>query len=112
MFRFGEPQYLYLLIVLPLLAVFYFYSNYRRRKKLREYGSPELLAHLMPDVSKYRPDVKFWLTLSALAMVIFMLARPQFGSKMEDLFAACAVCASYPDVCDDCAGTGTPANYR
>ena len=58
MFRFGEPQYLYLLIVLPLLAVFYFYSNYRRRKKLREYGSPELLAHLMPDVSKYRPDVK------------------------------------------------------
>ena len=74
MFRFGEPQYLYLLIVLPLLAVFYFYSNYRRRKKLREYGSPELLAHLMPDVSKYRPDVKFWLTLSALAMVIFMLA--------------------------------------
>ena len=83
MFRFGEPQYLYLLIVLPLLAVFYFYSNYRRRKKLREYGSPELLAHLMPDVSKYRPDVKFWLTLSALAMVIFMLARPQFGSKME-----------------------------
>ena len=81
MFRFGEPQYLYLLIVLPLLAVFYFYSNYRRRKKLREYGSPELLAHLMPDVSKYRPDVKFWLTLSALAMVIFMLARPQFGSN-------------------------------
>ena len=70
MFRFGEPQYLYLLIVLPLLAVFYFYSNYRRRKKLREYGSPELLAHLMPDVSKYRPDVKFWLTLSALAMVL------------------------------------------
>ena len=87
MFRFGEPQYLYLLIVLPLLAVFYFYSNYRRRKKLREYGSPELLAHLMPDVSKYRPDVKFWLTLSALAMVIFMLARPQFGSKMETVVA-------------------------
>jgi hypothetical protein len=49
---FGEPQYLYLLIVLPLLAVFYFYSNYRRRKKLREYGSPELLAHLMPYPKK------------------------------------------------------------
>ena len=76
MFRFGEPQYLYLLIVLPLLAVFYFYSNYRRRKKLREYGSPELLAHLMPDVSKYRPDVKFWLTLSALAMVCLLYTSP------------------------------------
>lgn len=83
MFRFGEPLYLYLLIVLPVLAAFYFYSNYRRRKRLRLYGDPQLLKELMPDVSKYRPDVKFWLMLAALGMIIFMMARPQFGSKME-----------------------------
>ena len=83
MFRFGEPLYLYLLLVLPFLVAFYLYSNYRRRKKLRQYGDPVLMAHLMPAVSKYRPDVKFWLMWSALAMIIFMLARPQFGSKME-----------------------------
>ena len=83
MFRFGEPLYLYLLLVLPFLVAFYLYSNYRRRKKLRQYGDPVLMAHLMPAVSQYRPDVKFWLMWSALAMIIFMLARPQFGSKME-----------------------------
>lgn len=83
MFRFGEPLYLYLLLVLPFLVAFYLYSNYRRRKKLRQYGDPVLMAHLMSAVSKYRPDVKFWLMWSALAMIIFMLARPQFGSKME-----------------------------
>lgn len=83
MFRFGEPLYLYLLILLPFLVAFYLYSNHRRRKKIRQYGDPELLAQLMPDVSKYRPDVKFWLMFAALTMVIFMLARPQFGSKME-----------------------------
>ncbi|WP_279165549.1 VWA domain-containing protein [Phocaeicola coprophilus] len=83
MFRFGEPLYLYLLLVLPFLVAFYLYSNYRRRKKLRQYGDPVLMAHLMPAVSNYRPDVKFWLMWSALAMIIFMLARPQFGSKME-----------------------------
>ena len=83
MFRFGEPIYLYLLLILPILVILYLYSNYRRRKKIRQYGDPELLAHLMPDVSKYRPDVKFWLVSAALTMVIFMLARPQFGSKME-----------------------------
>ena len=83
MFRFGEPIYLYLLLIIPLLVVFYVYTNYRRRKKLRQYGDPELMAHLMPNVSKYRPDVKFWLVTIALVMVIFMLARPQFGSKME-----------------------------
>ncbi|MBW9199465.1 VWA domain-containing protein [Bacteroidales bacterium SW299] len=83
MFRFGEPLYLYLLIVVPILAAFYFYSNYRRRKRLKEYGAMELLKQLMPEVSKYRPDVKFWLMLAAMVMVIFMLAQPQFGSKME-----------------------------
>ncbi len=83
MFRFGEPLYLYLLIVVPILAAFYFYSNYRRRKRLKEYGDMELLKQLMPEVSKYRPDVKFWLLLAAMVMVIFMLAQPQFGSKME-----------------------------
>ena len=83
MFRFGEPIYLYLLLIIPLLVVFYVYTNYRRRKKLRQYGDPELMAHLMPNVSKYRPDVKFWLVTIALVMVIFILARPQFGSKME-----------------------------
>lgn len=83
MFRFGEPLYLYLLIILPVLVILYLYSNYRRRKKIRLYGDPDLLAHLMPDVSKYRSDVKFWLMFAALTMVILMLARPQFGSKME-----------------------------
>lgn len=50
---------------------------------MRQYGDSELMAHLMPNVSKYRPDIKFWIVTVALAMVIFMLARPQFGSKME-----------------------------
>lgn len=85
MFRFGEPLYLYLLLIVPFLIVFYLYTNYRRRKKLRQYGDPVLMAHLMPNVSKYRPDVKFWLVTAALVMVIFMLARPQFGSKMETI---------------------------
>lgn len=57
MFRFEEPAYLYLLLLLPLLAAFYLYSNYRRRKAIRKFGDPILMAQLMPDVSKYRPDV-------------------------------------------------------
>ena len=59
MFRFEEPTYLYLLLLLPLLVVFYLYSNYRRRKAIRKFGDPDLMAVLMPDVSKYRPDIKF-----------------------------------------------------
>ena len=83
MFRFEEPAYLYLLLLLPLLAAFYLYSNYRRRKAIRKFGDPILMAQLMPDVSKYRPDVKFWMVFAAIGLFAVLLARPQFGSKLE-----------------------------
>ena len=83
MFRFEEPTYLYLLLLLPFLAAFYLYSNYRRRKAIRKFGDPVLMAQLMPDVSNYRPDVKFWLVFAAIGLFAVLLARPQFGSKLE-----------------------------
>ena len=83
MFRFEEPAYLYLLLLLPLLAAFYLYSNYRKRKAIRKFGDPVLMAQLMPDVSKYRPDVKFWLLFTAIGLFAVLLSRPQFGSKLE-----------------------------
>ena len=83
MFRFEEPTNLYLLIMLPFLSAFYLYSNYRRRKAIRKFGDPVLMAQLMPDVSKYRPDVKFWLVFAAIGLFAVLLARPQFGSKLE-----------------------------
>ncbi len=83
MFKFANPVYLYALIVLPFLVMFYFYSNYRRKKNIRKYGDPELMSLLMPEVSKYRPDIKFWIIWLVLGLFIVMLARPQFGSKME-----------------------------
>ena len=83
MFRFGEPTYLYLLLLLPFLAAFYLYSNYKRRKNIRRFGDPALLAQLMPDVSKYRPDVKFWILFAAIGLFSVLLARPQFGAKLE-----------------------------
>lgn len=41
------------------------------------------MASLMPDVSRYRPDVKFSMLLVAIGMFSVLLARPQFGSKLE-----------------------------
>ena len=83
MFRFAEPAYLYLLLLLPVLAALYLYSNYRRRKAIRKFGDPELMAQLMPDASRYRPDVKFSIVLMAIGLFSLLLARPQFGSKLE-----------------------------
>ncbi len=83
MFRFENPLYLYALIAVPLLAILYYYSNYRRRKRLKKYGDPSLLRELMIDVSAWRPQLKAWLLLLAFASLIIAAARPQFGTKID-----------------------------
>ena len=41
------------------------------------------MAQLMPDVSKYRPDLKFLMLFVVIGLFSVLLARPQFGSKLE-----------------------------
>ena len=83
MFRFESPIYLYLLVLIPLLALIRFLSYRNQKKRLRKFGEPSLLKDLMPDVSRFRPSVKFWILQGALALLIVMLARPQMGTKIN-----------------------------
>lgn len=83
MFRFEDPTYLYLLILLPILIAIRMYGLRKRKKQLAKFGDPVLLKRLMPDVSVARMEVKFWLMLTAIALLIVMLARPQMGTKIN-----------------------------
>ena len=83
MFRFQEPAYLYLLLLLPILAILFFYSIYKRRKAIKEFGDPDLIADLMPTVSAFRPSFKFWVLFACIGFFSILLARPQFGTKLE-----------------------------
>lgn len=84
MVRFEDPIYLWLLVLIPLLALVRFTGYRRRRQKLKKFGDPELLKLQMADTSKYRPSVKFWLLQATLALLIIMFARPQMGSKISN----------------------------
>ena len=83
MFKFANPEYLYLLVLVPVLVALHVFSNIRRRMKLSEYGDRELISRLMPDASVSRPNIKFWLLFACYTLCCFLLARPQFGSKQE-----------------------------
>ena len=83
MFRFEDPIYLWLLVLIPVLALIRFISYRNQKRKLRKFGDPKLLKELMPDVSRFRPSLKFWILLAALALLIIMLARPQMGTKIS-----------------------------
>ena len=83
MFRFEDPIYLYALVLIPVLALIRWGMVIRQRRQLRRFGDMDLVRQLMPDVSRFRPLVKFCLLLTALALLIVMLARPQMGTRIS-----------------------------
>lgn len=85
LFRFANPEYLYLLLGVPVLLVLWLINNFRRKRALARFGDSSIITRLIPEISKARPAVKIALTLAALVFFSLMLARPQFGSRIEEV---------------------------
>ena len=85
LFRFANPEYLYLLLLLPALAALFVINEFRRRRSLKKLGESVLISRLIPEMSGVRPVVKFIFLLTGISAAIIMLARPQFGSKLEEV---------------------------
>lgn len=83
--RFANPEYLYLLLLLPVMICLFIYSNYRRKKNINSYGDPLLLKKLIPSTATLRNRISFWFTFFAFALIVVVLARPQFGAKKESV---------------------------
>ena len=50
MFRFANPQYLWLLLAVPALVALYWLAARNRRRRLARFGRPGILEELMPGV--------------------------------------------------------------
>ena len=83
MFDFANPYLLFLLLAIPAVWALYIISRIARKKKLRAFGKLPIIAHLMPDASKYKPAIKITLQLLALAAIVFILVRPRYGEKEQ-----------------------------
>lgn len=84
MFRFGSPEYLYLLLLLPLMVVLFVYAVKARCRALERFADRALLPKLMPEASPARLKLRFVLLTLAILFMILALARPQFGSKLRE----------------------------
>lgn len=85
MFRFENPEYLYLFVAMPFLVALYIYLNIRKRNDVKKLGVLSTVKKMMPELSLKRSYLKFWLIFAALCMGIIMIARPQFGTKVENV---------------------------
>jgi len=83
MFRFAHIEFLWLLAIVPVLILAHVLYTRHKKQQLKAFGDPSLLEELMPNASVIRPHVKFTLEMLALTLLIFALARPQYGTKEE-----------------------------
>ena len=84
MFRFANPQYFWLLPVIPALILLFWLAARNRRRRLERFGRMQVLEELMPEVSTGRVTLKFILFCAAVTLLILAAARPQFGSKLRE----------------------------
>lgn len=85
MFRFAHIEFLWLLALVPVLIGAHIWMTRRKRRQLESFGDAELVRELMPNASKVRPHVKFALLLTSLVLLIFAIARPQYGTKEQTI---------------------------
>jgi Ca-activated chloride channel family protein len=83
MIEIENKGYLYLLLVLPLLAGLFLYMLYWQRKKRAEFGSMSLLNRLVPNRSGTKVLLKAALVLLAVAALAIALANPVKGTRAE-----------------------------
>jgi Ca-activated chloride channel family protein len=85
LFRFANPDFLYLLLLLPVMVILWILNGIRKKRALNRLGETELVNRLLPELSGIRPALKFFLQFLVIAAVIIIIARPQFGSKLEEV---------------------------
>lgn len=85
MFRLQNPEYLWLLLAVPvLIGLFVWYWN-RRRAALDRFADRELLEQLAPGMNRRLPWTKFILLLLSVPLLSFAMTNPQWSAERQEV---------------------------
>ena len=85
MFRFANTDYLYILYLIPVIIGLFWFTYRLQNKSLQEFANNALHKVLFPFRSGLKIILKFGIKILALILIIFALANPQIGSKIEEV---------------------------
>ena len=83
--RFEHPEYLYWLIVIPVLVIIYILFRLSQKRRFERFAKIGMREQLVPSYSTRRANFKFVIFLLIVACAILALANLQSGSKMEEV---------------------------
>lgn len=84
MLYFADYEYLYLLILVPLLLAGYGLLRFLRKRRILKLGQQEMVKELMPSSSAAKAWVRVVLFCLAFASFVIGIARPQIGAKLSE----------------------------
>lgn len=85
MLRFLHPEYLWWLAALPLAAALFIFLTLRSMKRLEQFVDRTLWEQLVPNFSVAKRTVKLTMVLVALGLLVVAAARPQVGTRLEEV---------------------------
>lgn len=85
MLRFAHIEFLWGLVLVPVLLILFFGVTIWKKKAISSLGDKEVVKLMMPQVSTSRPWWKAIVFLVAYAMLVIGASDPQIGSKTEDV---------------------------
>ena len=84
MLVFASYRFLWLLLLVPLIPVLYAVALALRKRRIRRFGDPKMVAHLMPHYSRAKGWVRIILFTLAFFFFVIGLSRPQIGAKLSE----------------------------
>jgi len=82
---FGAAQWLWGLLLIPILIALFIRAEHRGLRRLQEFVSARLLPQLAGTVNRPRRVLRFALVLLGFSLALLSLAQPRWGYTFEDV---------------------------
>ena len=84
MLYFANPEYFWLLLLVPLIPLVYGIVRALRRRRIRAFGDEQLVRQLMPSWSGSKGWIRIILFTLAFFCFVIGISRPQMGAKLKE----------------------------
>ncbi len=84
MFRFEHTEFLWALMLIPVLTAVFVWMMIWKKKALLRFGDWAIIQRLIPGKSNSRVIAKFILLMVAYVFLVIGIANPQIGSKLVE----------------------------
>jgi Ca-activated chloride channel family protein len=85
MLRFANSEWFLLVLLVPAMAIFYYFVFKWKKSSLARFGNLDLVNRLSQTTSRGRQFVKALLVVLAVLFMILSLLRPQIGTRLEEV---------------------------